>query len=57
MISPQLCFDGFRLDPEHACLWCQAQAVPLPSKALAVRHYLVTHPNRLVTKDELLDTV
>jgi hypothetical protein len=31
--------------------------VPLLSKALAVRHYLVTHPNRLVTKDELLDAV
>ena len=29
----------------------------LPPKAYDVLHYLVTHPNRLVTKDELLDAV
>jgi DNA-binding winged helix-turn-helix (wHTH) protein len=29
----------------------------LPPKAFAVLHYLVTHPNHLVTKDELLDAV
>jgi class 3 adenylate cyclase/DNA-binding winged helix-turn-helix (wHTH) protein/tetratricopeptide (TPR) repeat protein len=60
MTSPQWCFDGFRLDPEHACLWCEAQAVTLPPKTFAVLqvlHYLVTHPDRLVTKDELLDAV
>jgi len=26
----------------------------LPPKAFAVLHYLVTHPDRLITKDELL---
>src|SRR5437867_11637165 len=55
--SPQWRFDRFRLDPDHACLWCEAQAIPLPPKAFAVLHYLVTHPDRLVPKDELLDAV
>src|SRR5882724_11343700 len=55
--SPQWRFDRFRLDPDHACLWCEAQAIALPPKAFAVLHYLVTHPDRLVTKDELLDAV
>ena len=51
------CFEGFRLDPINACLWRGAEAVPLPPKAFDVLHYLVTHPDRLVTKDELLDAV
>src|SRR2546427_9843518 len=55
--TPQWRFDRFRLDPDHACLWCEAQAIALPPKAFAVLHYLVTHPDRLVSKDELLDAV
>src|SRR5262249_44920039 len=55
--SPQWVFGPFRLDPDHACLWCEAQALPLPPKAFAVLHYLVTHPDRLVTKEELLEAV
>ena len=55
--APQWVFGPFRLDPEHACLWCEGKAVALTPKALAVLHYLVTHPNRLVSKDELLDAV
>jgi class 3 adenylate cyclase/tetratricopeptide (TPR) repeat protein/type II secretory pathway predicted ATPase ExeA len=57
MTSPQWCFDGFRLDPKHACLWRGSQPLALTPKAFAVLHYLVTHPDRLVTKDELLDAV
>src|SRR5262245_14084087 len=57
MTSPQWCFDGFRLDPDHACLWRGAEALALTPKAFAVLHYLVTHPDRLVSKDELLDAV
>src|SRR6516165_3130603 len=57
MPSSQWVFGPFRLDPEHACLWYAAQAIPLPPKVFAVLHYLVTHPDRLVTKDELLDAV
>ena len=55
--SPQWRFDRFRLDPDHACLWRDAEAIVLPPKAFAVLHYLVTHPDRLVSKDELLDAV
>ena len=57
MPSLQWVFGPFRLDPEHACLWCAPQAIPLPPKVFAVLHYLVTHPDRLVSKDELLDAV
>jgi class 3 adenylate cyclase len=57
MSAAQWCFEGFCLDPANACLWRGAEAVPLPPKAFDVLHYLVTHPDRLVTKDELLDAV
>src|SRR2546422_8549451 len=55
--TPQWRFDRFRLDLDHACLWCEAQAIALPPKVFAVLHYLVAHPDRLVSKDELLDAV
>src|ERR1043166_2728071 len=57
MASPQWCFAAFRLDPANACLWRGTQAIALTPKAFAVLHYLVTHPDRLVTKDTLLDAV
>src|SRR5262245_32222120 len=50
-------FWPFRVAQEHACRWCAAPAIPLPPKVFAVLHYLVTHPDRLVSKDELLDAV
>src|SRR5512134_3412896 len=55
--SSQWVFGPFRLDPANACLWCDAEAIVLPPKVFAVLHYLVTHPDRLVSKDELLDAV
>ena len=57
MSSPQWLFGGFRLDPDNACLWRGAQAIALTPKAFDVLHYLVTHPDRLVSKDTLLDAV
>src|SRR5437870_4134359 len=57
MAAPQWQFADFRLDPVNARLWRGAEPLALPPKALYVLHYLVTHPDRLVTKDELLDTV
>ena len=57
MSSPQWCFADFRLDPDNACLWRGPQAMALTPKAFDVLHYLVTHPDRLVTKDTLLDAV
>ena len=56
-VLPQWLFGGFRLDPDNACLWRGAQAIALTPKAFEVLHYLVTHPDRLVTKDTLLDAV
>src|SRR5262245_15418077 len=50
-------FGSFCLDPDRACLWREAQAIPLSPTLFAVLHYLVTHPDRLVTKAELLDAV
>src|SRR5215471_6739481 len=55
--SPQWLFDHFRLDLDHACLWRAAEAIVLPPKVFAVLHYLVMHPDRLVSKDELLNAV
>src|SRR5262245_46893798 len=50
-------FGPFTLDEVNACLWCSDEAVALSPKAFDVLHYLVLHPGRLVTKDELLDAV
>src|SRR2546427_334140 len=55
--SPQWVFDRFRLDPDHACLWRDAEALTLPPKAFDLLHYFVRHPDRVLPKDELLDAV
>jgi DNA-binding winged helix-turn-helix (wHTH) protein/tetratricopeptide (TPR) repeat protein len=52
-----LAFPPFRLDVADERLWRGTQAVPLTPKALAVLRYLVEKRGRLVTKDELLNTV
>src|ERR671935_1008730 len=57
MAFSQWRFADFRVDPDNACLWRGAQRVVLTPKAFDVLHYLVTHPDRLVTKDTLLDAV
>src|SRR5262249_19713525 len=57
MSSPQWRFADFRLDPDHACLWRGTQPIVLTPKAFDVLQSLVTHPDRLVTKDTLLDAV
>jgi class 3 adenylate cyclase len=57
MASPQWRFADFRLDPDNACLWRGTQPIALTPKAFDVLHYLVTHPDRLITKDTLLDAV
>src|SRR6266446_1154017 len=57
MSSPQWRFADFRLDPDNACLWRGTQTIALTPKAFDVLRYLVTHPDRLVTKDTLLDAV
>ena len=50
-------FGPFRLAPEEECLWRGNKKIRLAPKAFAVLHYLLTQPGRLVTKDELFQTV
>ena len=57
MAAPQWHFEDFRLDPVNARLWRGAEPLALPPKVFDVLYYLVTHPDRLVTKAELLDTI
>src|SRR5215468_8391936 len=57
MAAPQWHFEDFRLDPVNARLWRGAEPLALPPKVFHVLHYLVTHSDQLVTKDELLDTI
>src|SRR5215470_9940420 len=57
MAAPQWHFEDFRLDPVNARLWRGAEPLALPPKVFHVLHYLVTHPDCLVTKAELLDTI
>jgi DNA-binding winged helix-turn-helix (wHTH) protein len=57
MSSLHWCFADFRVDPDNACLWRGAQVVPLTPKVFDVLHYLVSHADRLVSKDTLLDAV
>ena len=57
MAAPQWCFGDFRLDPDNACLWHGAQVMALTPKAFDVLSYLVTHADRLVPQDTLLNAV
>ena len=41
------------LDVTHGRLWRSDQVIGLRPRSLAVLHYLVAHPGRLVTKAEL----
>ncbi|MGH7333407.1 MAG: AAA family ATPase [Candidatus Rokuibacteriota bacterium] len=50
-------FPPFRLDPVNEQLWRGKRLVALKPKAFAVLRHLVDRPQRLVTKDDLLDTL
>ena len=50
-------FGCFRLDEKNACLWRDAQMLPLTPKPFALLRYLVEHPQQLITHDELLDAL
>ncbi len=55
--DPILAFGDFRLDTGSGQLLQHAAPVPLPPKAFALLHYLAERSGRLVSKQELLDTV
>ena len=50
-------FRSFRLDPANQCLWRGEHRVPLTPKAFDMLRYLVEHPGRLVTQDEILEAL
>ena len=54
-------FPPYRLDPVNECLWrgsgLAEERLLLAPKAFAVLRYLVEHPGRLVTQDELLEAL
>jgi len=50
-------FGSFRLDAANQCLWRGEQRAPLTPKAFDVLRYLVEHPGRLVTQDEILEAL
>lgn len=50
-------FAGIRLDTRNECLWRGGVQVTLPPKPFLVLRYLVEHPGRLITHDELLDAL
>ena len=50
-------FDPFRLDVTNQCLWRGDTPIPLMPKPFAVLRYLVEHPGRLVTHDQLLGAI
>ena len=52
-----LVFGAFRLDAAGQQLWRGATAVPLRPKLFAALRYLVEHPGRLITREELLRAV
>src|SRR5213594_3561033 len=54
-------FPPFRLDTVNQCLWrgdgAAEERILLAPKAFGVLRYLVEHPGRLVTHDELLEAL
>ena len=53
----QIVLDPFRLDITNEQLWHGSQRLPLRPQAFAVLRYLAEHPNRLISKEELLREV
>src|SRR5215471_8611633 len=50
-------FGPFQLDAENACVWRGTEALHLTPKAFSVLRALLARPGRLVTKDELWQSV
>jgi DNA-binding winged helix-turn-helix (wHTH) protein len=50
-------FHPFRLDEVNQCLWRGNTRLSLTPKPFAVLRYLVDHPGRLITHDELLSAI
>jgi TolB-like protein/DNA-binding winged helix-turn-helix (wHTH) protein len=57
MPTDRWCFGDFELNVARASLTRSGVVIPLRPKCFALLQYLVTHPARLVRKDELLSAV
>jgi pimeloyl-ACP methyl ester carboxylesterase/DNA-binding winged helix-turn-helix (wHTH) protein len=55
--APVLSFGDFRLDPSSGRVYCGDTTVPLTPKAFALLQFLAATPDRLISKQELLDAV
>ena len=55
--TKRLRFDRYLLDLDRGCLFVDGNELALRPKTFAVLLYLVEHPGRLVSKDELLSAV
>src|SRR5712692_1678116 len=56
-VAISLSFGPFRVDTQNECVRRGMESIKLTPKAFAVLRYLVEHPGRLVTKDELFEAV
>ncbi|MEV4708495.1 AAA family ATPase [Actinoplanes sp. NPDC049316] len=50
-------FHGFELDPARYELRSAGERIPVEPRVFDVLHYLITHRDRVVSKEELLDSV
>ncbi len=50
-------FESFALDSTNECLWHEGAQIALAKKPFSVLRYLVENPGRLITHDEILDSV
>lgn len=50
-------FDDFRLEPANQMLFREDVPVPLPPKAFDTLVYLLNHPGRLITREELMEAI
>ncbi len=49
--------DDYQFFPKKHLLYQNDKEIPLPPKASQILHYFVTHPNRLITKEELIANI
>jgi TolB-like protein/DNA-binding winged helix-turn-helix (wHTH) protein/tetratricopeptide (TPR) repeat protein len=56
-MSDVYCFGPFTLDPQRRSLAREGSPVPVTPKAFDILHYFVQHPNRIVTKQDLMKAV
>ena len=56
-MGTELVFPPYHLDVANEQLWREEQFITLRPKTFAILRYLVEHPGRLVTKEELLHAV